>query len=46
MGSEKLPPSGPAAVARPVKKITVVVRDDANPSKTYIRVTSTFDDAT
>ena len=30
----------------PVKKVTVVVRDGANPSKTYVRETSTFDAAT
>ena len=32
--------------ARPVKKITVVVRDGATTSKTYVRETSTFDAAT
>ena len=32
--------------ARPVKKVTVVVRDGATPSKTYVRETSTFDAAT
>jgi hypothetical protein len=29
-----------------VKQITVVVRDGADTTKTYIRVTSTFDAAT
>ena len=37
---------GSTEVARAVKKITVVVRDGANPTKTYIRETSTFDEAT
>ena len=32
--------------ARPVKKVTVVVRDGATTSKTYVRETSTFDAAT
>jgi prepilin-type N-terminal cleavage/methylation domain-containing protein len=32
--------------ARPVKQITVVVRDGNNPTKTYVRETSTFDAAT
>ena len=30
---------------RPLKKITVVARDGANPSKTNLRETSTFDAA-
>jgi prepilin-type N-terminal cleavage/methylation domain-containing protein len=34
------------AGARPVKKVTVVVRDGATPAKTYVRETSTFDAAT
>jgi len=33
-------------LSRPVKQITVVVRDGADTTKTYIRVTSTFDAAT
>jgi hypothetical protein len=32
--------------AKAVKKITVVVRDGTDTSKQYIRVTSTFDQAT
>jgi prepilin-type N-terminal cleavage/methylation domain-containing protein len=32
--------------AQPVKQVTVVVRDAATPSKTYVRETSTFDAAT
>ena len=35
-----------AREAAPVKKVTVVVRDAATPSKTYVRETSTFDAAT
>ena len=35
-----------SAEAPPVKQVTVVVRDGATPSKTYVRETSTFDAAT
>jgi hypothetical protein len=38
--------TGAAIVARPVKQVTVVVRDGANTSKVYIRESSTFDQAT
>jgi type II secretory pathway pseudopilin PulG len=38
--------TGGAVAARPVKKVTVVVRDGDNPTKTYISETSTFDAAT
>ncbi len=34
------------SVARPAKKVTVVVRDSATTSKTYVRETSTFDEST
>jgi hypothetical protein len=39
-------PACSGGLARPVKQITVVVRDAATPSKTYVRETSTFDAAT
>ena len=43
-------PAAPAAptcaAARPLKKVTVVVRDGVTTSKTYVRETSTFDRAT
>jgi type II secretory pathway pseudopilin PulG len=35
-----------ALTARAVKKVTVVVRDGANPAKVYMRESSTFDQAT
>ena len=34
------------SLEQPVKQVTVVVRDAATPSKTYVRETSTFDAAT
>jgi prepilin-type N-terminal cleavage/methylation domain-containing protein len=36
----------PVSQSRPVKKITVVVRDGATPTRTFVRETSTFDAAT
>ena len=36
----------PVKQSRPVKKITVVVRDGTTTTKTYVRETSTFDQAT
>jgi prepilin-type N-terminal cleavage/methylation domain-containing protein len=36
----------PVLQSRPVKLVTVVVRDNATPTKTYVRETSTFDQAT
>ena len=32
--------------ARPLKRVTVVIRDGNTPTKVYARVASTFDEAT
>jgi hypothetical protein len=37
---------GCSSQSRPVKQVTVVVRDGVTTTKTYVRVTSTFDQAT